>query len=80
MNWSDWSWLNGWYFAHIGFLFSDCHSHCHQSQTGICSVSVMTTVGEQLSSHLLTVDLMLIQELYECHNSDIWNYPCNNSD
>jgi hypothetical protein len=35
----------------------------------------MMVVGEQLSSHLLTVDLMLIQELQGSHNSEIWNYP-----
>lgn len=80
MNWNDQSWLNGWYFAHTGFLFSEHHSHFRLSQTGICSVSVMMTVGEQLSSHLLTADLMLIQELHGCHNSDIWNYPCNSKD
>jgi hypothetical protein len=40
----------------------------------------MMTVGEQLSSHLLIADLMLIQELHGYHNSDIWNCPCNNKD
>jgi hypothetical protein len=75
MNWGDYCWLNCLYFAHTGFIFSDCHSHSNLSVTGIYSVSVMTAVGEQLSSRLLTVDLMLIQELHLSHNSIIWNYP-----
>jgi hypothetical protein len=73
------SWLNGWYFAHTGFLFSEHHySHYHLSLTVIYSVSVMKVAGERLMSHLLTADLMLIQVLHESHNNDIWNYLCNN--
>jgi len=73
--------LNGWYFAHTGFRFLEWHyhSHCYLSLKGICSVSVMMVAGEHLMMyHHLTADLMLIQELHGSHNSDIWNYPCNN--
>jgi len=39
----------------------------------------MMVAGEHLMMyHHLTADLMLIQELHGSHNSDIWNYPCNN--
>jgi hypothetical protein len=78
MNWSDFSWLNGWYFAHTGFLYSECHhSHHHLSLTAIFSVSVMMAAGKQLMiPHLLTADLMLIQELHKSHDNYIWNYPC----
>jgi hypothetical protein len=79
MNWSDLSWLNGWYFAQTDFLFSECHhSHYHLSLTAIYSVSVMMVAGERLMMpHLLTADLTLIQVLHESHSNDIWNYPCN---
>jgi hypothetical protein len=75
MNWSYYSWLNDWYFAHTDFLFSECHFHCLLSLTAIYRVSVMMGVGEELSSRHLTVDLMLIQELHGSHNSDMWRYP-----
>jgi hypothetical protein len=71
MKWSDKTWLNGLYFAHTDFLFSECHFYCHLSPTRIYSVFGIMGLGELLSSRLLTVDLMLIQELYRSHNSDI---------
>jgi hypothetical protein len=82
MNWSDLSWLNGWYFAHTGFLYSECHhSHYHFSLTAIFSISVTMAAGKQLMiPHLLTADLMLIQILHKSHDNDIWNYPCNIKD
>lgn len=79
MNWIEYCWLNGLYFAWTLFPFSDCHSYCHINMTGIYSVSVMMVVGEQLSSRHLTVDLKLIQELHIFHNRYIWNYPCSKS-
>lgn len=79
MNWIEYCWLNGLYFAWTLFPFSDCHSHCYISLTGIYSVSVTIVVSEQLSSRHLRVDLKLIQELHISHNSYIWNYPCSKS-